>query len=88
MRWMWLSLWSVVSTVLLFVIALDDSGTFGWLSPVFLLPFLGAVVLSGNVHAPDGWAMLLALFLQNTCVVLVVGACWGWWQRRAATRQA
>lgn len=71
----------------LMVIVLPPQGAWAdALMPLLLPIFVGAAILSGNVHAPADWALLVCAFLMILPLVWLVDAGVGPLLRRVRRR--
>jgi len=55
-----------------------------WVQPAFYIPYLGAALLSGNVHSLASWLIGALLVLQCYLVVLFAGWVLGRYRSRSS----
>jgi hypothetical protein len=66
----------------LFLVASQTAAN-DWVQPAFVVPFLGAALLSGNMHSPASWLIGALLVLQCYLVVLFAGWVLGRYRSRS-----
>ena len=74
----------VGSALALAFVFLARQGAADWVGPVFVVPFHGAALLSGNSLEPPPWLFHTVLFLQCYLVVLALGWLAGRYRSRPA----
>jgi len=65
---------SALALAIIFIARRQIFPLLDWISPVFYLPYKGAVLLSGNLQEPPPWLFHTLLVLQ--CVLLVYLLGW------------
>ena len=73
---------SVLTLALLLIASQSDVND--WVQPAFYVPYMGAALLSGNVHSPAVWLIGTLLVIQCCLIVLLAGWVLGRYRIRSS----